>query len=284
MCLMNKKINIVSFFVLIFGCTRENPIGYVSQPVSVTINISEENNDLEFIWELTSIPNNSNLKNSDIQAGDDSYSVKFTPDVIGEYSIEASVFQYNDEIETQSFSFNIIESTKIENASNSEIGDSFPDTLALTQLLSDSDSETKWFEGDDVSQYLTSLDQDSSSSSSPKLLENTIEKEDPVIPPAPKRKKKKQIKGQSIPYDSNRFTIQIASKKQLVDAKKVAATLIESGYDAYIQKAFFKESNETWFRIRVGSYDNRETATAVAQSLSKSRRETAWVDFVRYEN
>lgn len=284
MCLMNKKINIVSFFVLIFGCTRENPIGYVSQPVSVTINISEENNDLEFIWELTSIPNNSNLKNSDIQAGDDSYSVKFTPDVIGEYSIEASVFQYNDEIETQSFSFNIIESTKIENASNSEIGDSFPDTLALTQLLSDSDSETKWFEGDDVSQYLTSLDQDSSSSSSPKLLENTIEKEDPVIPPAPKRKKKKQIKGQSIPYDSNRFTIQIASKKQLGDAKKVAATLIESGYDAYIQKAFFKESNETWFRIRVGSYDNRETATAVAQSLSKSRRETAWVDFVRYEN
>ena len=284
MCLMNKKINIVSFFVLIFGCTRENPIGYVSQPVSVTINISEENNDLEFIWELTSIPNNSNLKNSDIQAGDDSYSVKFTPDVIGEYSIEASVFQYNDEIETQSFSFNIIESTKIENASNSEIGDSFPDTLALTQLLSDSDSETKWFEGDDVSQYLTSLDQDSSSSSSPKLLENTIEKEDPVIPPAPKRKKKKQIKGQSIPYDSNRFTIQIASKKQLGDAKKVAAILIESGYDAYIQKAFFKESNETWFRIRVGSYDNRETATAVAQSLSKSRRETAWVDFVRYEN
>ena len=284
MCLMNKKINIVSFFVLIFGCTRENPIGYVSQPVSVTINISEENNDLEFIWELTSIPNNSNLKNSDIQAGDDSYSVKFTPDVIGEYSIEASVFQYNDEIETQSFSFNIIESTKIENASNSEIGDSFPDTLALTQLLSDSDSETKWFEGDDVSQYLTSLDQDSSSSSSPKLLENTIEKEDPVIPSPPKRKKKKQIKGQSIPYDSNRFTIQIASKKQLEDAKKVAATLIESGYDAYIQKAFFKESNETWFRIRVGSYDNRETATAVAQSLSKSRRETAWVDFVRYEN
>ena len=284
MCLMNKKINIVSFFVLIFGCTRENPIGYVSQPVSVTINISEENNDLEFIWELTSIPNNSNLKNSDIQAGDDSYSVKFTPDVIGEYSIEASVFQYNDEIETQSFSFNIIESTKIENASNSEIGDSFPDTLALTQLLSDSDSETKWFEGDDVSQYLTSLDQDSSSLSSPKLLENTIKNEDPVIPSPPKRKKKKQIKCQSIPYDSNRFTIQIASKKQLGDAKKVAATLIESGYDAYIQKAFFKESNETWFRIRVGSYDNRETATAVAQSLSKSRRETAWVDFVRYEN
>ena len=45
-----------------------------------------------------------------------------------------------------------------------------------------------------------------------------------------------------------------------------------------------REFYEIWFRIRVGSYDNRETAIAVAQSLSKSRRETAWVDFVRYEN
>tara|TARA_B100001250_G_scaffold217509_1_gene186634 strand:- start:132 stop:980 length:849 start_codon:yes stop_codon:yes gene_type:complete len=279
---MNKKINIVSLFVLIFGCSGEDPIGYVSQPVSVMMDISEDNNDLEFIWELTSIPNNSNLKNSDIQAGNDSFSVKFTPDVVGEYSIEASVFQYNDEIETQSFSFNIIESTKLEKASNSEIQDSLTDTLALTELLSGSENEMKWFEADDVNQYLTSLDKNFSSA--PKLLENTIEKEAPVVTPTPKRKKKKQIKGQSIPYDSNRFTIQIASKKQLGDAKKVAAKLIEAGYDAYIQKAFFKESNETWFRIRVGSYDNRETATAVAQSLSKSRRETAWVDFVRYEN
>ena len=68
------------------------------------------------------------------------------------------------------------------------------------------------------------------------------------------------------------------------DAKKVAAKLIESGYDAYIQKANFKKSNEVWFRIRVGSYDNRQTASAVAESLSKTQKETAWVDFVRYEN
>ena len=59
--------------------------------------------------------------------------------------------------------------------------------------------------------------------------------------------------------------------------------LIDSGYDAYIQKALFVETNETWYRIRVGSYDKKETATAVAKSLSKSRPEKAWVDYVRYE-
>ena len=45
----------------------------------------------------------------------------------------------------------------------------------------------------------------------------------------------------------------------------------------------FKETNEIWYRVRVGSYDNRDTAVAVAESLSSTRRERAWVDFVRYE-
>ena len=81
-------------------CIRDR--GYVGQPLTVTVDIPDESEDLEFLWELTSIPDNSYLINTDIQAGNDSYSVIFIPDVVGDYSIEASVFQYNDEIETQS--------------------------------------------------------------------------------------------------------------------------------------------------------------------------------------
>ncbi|HCI15237.1 MAG TPA: hypothetical protein DE027_00225, partial [Candidatus Marinimicrobia bacterium] len=106
-------------------------------------------------------------------------------------------------------------------------------------------------------------------------------------PPPSKKKKmakpKPNTRGMSIPFDKERFTIQVASKKVLEDAKNVAATLIDAGYDAYIQKAVFKETNEIWYRVRVGSYDNRDTAVAVAESLSKTRSEKAWVDFVRYE-
>ena len=92
-----------------------------------------------------------------------------------------------------------------------------------------------------------------------------------------------KTRGQLIPYDKNRFTIQISSKKELSDAKKVAVDLIEAGYDAYIQKALFKETNEIWYRIRIGSYQNKETAIAVAESLSRNRPEKAWVDYVRLE-
>ena len=140
----------------------------------------------------------------------------------------------------------------------------------------------KWFESEDIFEITTEMEND-------KLLPKPQIKEysERIIPSSPKnvetKKTTKSIRGQSIPYDKNRFTIQIASKKELSDAKQVAVDLIDAGYDAYIQKALFKETNETWYRIRVGSYQNKDTAIAVAESLSKNRPEKAWVDYVRLE-
>ena len=155
------------------------------------------------------------------------------------------------------------------------------DTLALAELLLSEESESNWYDSYNTNEDLSYSSIDTIS---PLKEDLKFEKNNPPLPAKKIAKKKKETKGQSIPFDKNRFTIQIASKRKLDDAKKVAAKLIESGYDAYIQKANFKKSNEVWFRIRVGSYDNRQTASAVAESLSKTQKETAWVDFVRYEN
>ena len=278
---MIRKIYFIGIIVLAFSCSKENSVGYVGQPVSVRIDIPDESEDLEFLWELSSVPSNSYLINTDIQAGEDNFSVMFTPDVVGTYSIEASVFQYNDEIETQSFTFNITNAVQLDTSSISESDQTTLDTLALVELLANNKNEESWYDSYNADENLYYPDSDTLSS-------KQYEKEEPKLPSkVPLKKssiKKKRLKGQAIPFDKNRFTIQIASKRRLDDAKKVAAKLIESGYDAYIQKANFKESSETWFRVRVGSYDNRQTASAVAESLSKTQKETAWVDFVRYEN
>ena len=278
---MNRHIYLISLALLAFSCSSDNPVGYVGQPVTVTVDIPDESEDLEFLWELTSIPANSYLINTDIQAGNDSYSVIFIPDVIGDYSIEASVFQYNDEIETQSFTFSVSEALDVSTTPITASDKTILDTLALNELLLSEDSESNWYDSYELNDDLnpSTIDTASSFNDNPKYQK---------IDSSPSAKKiamkKKGIKGQSIPFDKNRFTIQIASKRKLDDAKKVAAKLIDSGYDAYIQKANFKKSNEIWFRVRVGSYDNRQTASAVAESLSKTQKETAWVDFVRYEN
>jgi len=277
----NKYIILLLALLTLASCGKNNLTALVGDHVTISAEIPEDGDDLDFIWELTSVPDNSQLINSNITAGETNASVVIIPDVPGSYRVEVSVFQYNDEISTQTFSYDVVEAEPIEEIiaedEQKEVEDAISDLMAETD-------EPKWYESDTVAQMVESAEQ-----VTPKPVietehpEPVKEASPPSSPPAPKKKKSKSVRGASIPYDKDRFTIQVASKKELEDAKKVAATLIDAGYDAYIQKAVFKETNEIWYRIRVGSYDKRETALAVAESLSSTRPEKAWVDHVRYE-
>ena len=284
-----KKYNFILIAALAISCSKENNSIALGETINVSAKVPEESQDLEFIWELTSVPENSFIDNNNIQMGDTNSSVDFTPDTPGTYSLEVSIFQYNDEISTESFTYNVVplESNENEETVENIVLDE-EDSSAVSDLLVDN-SEPKWYDAESIDDVLdevkkTPLEQD---------VEIKLAKEEPIvknISPKPNKKtskkiikKPKKVRGSSIPFDKDRFTIQVGSKKFLSDAKKFAAQLIDSGYDAYIQKASFKETNEVWYRIRVGSYDKRETATAVAKVLSKTRQEKAWVDFVRYE-
>ena len=276
-----KKYNFILIAALAISCSKENNTVALGETINVSAKIPEESQDLEFIWELTSVPENSLIDNNNIQMGDTNSSVDFTPDTPGTYSLEVSIFQYNDEISTESFSYNVVllESNENEETVENIVLDE-KDSSAVSDLLVDN-SEPKWYDTESIDDVLdelkkTPLKQD---------VEVKLIKEEPIVentsPKSNKKtskkiiKKPKKVRGSSIPFDKDRFTIQVGSKKFLSDAKKFAAQLIDSGYDAYIQKASFKETNEVWYRIRVGSYDKRETATAVAKVLSKTRQEKA---------
>jgi len=283
--MMAKTISIFSLFILLVltGCGKSNPTATVGDYITVNAEIPEESQDLDFIWELTNIPDHSELNNSQLTSGELNASVMFIPDVAGTYSIEVSVFQYNDEISTQSFSYDVLGKELSDNTEEIVEAES-PEEMkdAISELMVEN-NEPKWYESESVAQVVAEADQNIPE---PKIEVTKSEPtSEPIPPPAPKKKTtKSKTRGKSIPYDKERFTIQIASKKFLDDAKKVAANLIDAGYDAYIQKAVFKETNEIWYRVRVGSYDKRDTAVAVAKSLSSTRPEPAWVDYVRYEN
>ena len=282
---MKNKIRKSIFIILtlFIACSKQSPTTLVGEAIIANVANPEEGLDLEYLWEFTNLPDQSSISNSDIDSGEDDLSITFIPDVPGTYSLEVSVFQYNDEISTQSFHFEVLDNenlvSDIKDESNISESDEF---LAKNDDLLYRSNAPKWFESEDILEITTEMEND-------KLLPKPQIKEDSerIIPSSPKKvetkKTTKSIRGQSIPYDKNRFTIQIASKKELSDAKQVAVDLIDAGYDAYIQKALFKETNETWYRIRVGSYQNKDTAIAVAESLSKNRPEKAWVDYVRLE-
>jgi|TARA_B100001540_G_scaffold108176_1_gene97232 hypothetical protein len=282
---MKNKIRKSIFIILtlFIACSKQSPTTLVGEAIIANVANPEEGLDLEYLWEFTNLPDQSSISNSDIDSGEDDLSITFIPDVPGTYSLEVSVFQYNDEISTQSFHFEVLDNENLVSDIKDESNISESDEILAKNddLLYRSDAP-KWFESEDILEITTEMEND-------KLLPKPQIKEDSerIIPSSPKKvetkKTTKSIRGQSIPYDKNRFTIQIASKKELSDAKQVAVDLIDAGYDAYIQKALFKETNETWYRIRVGSYQNKDTAIAVAESLSKNRPEKAWVDYVRLE-
>jgi len=282
---MKNKIRKSIFIILtlFIACSKQSPTTLVGEAIIANVANPEEGLDLEYLWEFTNLPDQSSISNSDIDSGEDDLSITFIPDVPGTYSLEVSVFQYNDEISTQSFHFEVLDNENLVSdiKDESNILESDEILAKNDDLLYRSDAP-KWFESEDILEIATEMEND-------KLIPKPQIKEDSerIIPSSPKKvetkKTTKSIRGQSIPYDKNRFTIQIASKKELSDAKQVAVDLIDAGYDAYIQKALFKETNETWYRIRVGSYQNKDTAIAVAESLSKNRPEKAWVDYVRLE-
>ena len=278
-----KKYIIILSLLVLTGCSEKNPTANVGDHVTITADKPEESQDLDFIWEWTSVPGNSQVDNSKIMKDETNATIEFIPDVDGLYSLEVSIFQYNDEISTQSFSYEVLANEIVEKEQEDKIKTETTEEVedAVAELLVEN-NEPKWYESESVAAAVEEASQTTEA-----LVVELEEPKTPPSPPAttvkPKKKKAKLVRGSSIPYDKERFTIQVASKKELADAKKVVATLIDAGFDAYIQKAVFKETNEIWYRVRVGSYDNRDTAVAVAESLSGTRLERAWVDFVRYE-
>ena len=111
--------------------------------------------------------------------------------------------------------------------------------------------------------------------------------ESPVAAPAPKPVVKAKPlppkRTASIPAKTDRYTIQVVSKKMLKDAEQYAERLISQGYDAYIQKVIFEGTDEIFYRVRIGSYDNMDAAYEIAKSVSKKLGLATWVDFVRKE-
>lgn len=267
--------------LLFFACGGKETSGTVSENITVTAEIPEDSDDLEIIWEITKKPDNSNLSNQDLETDESGLEMSFIADVPGDFNFKVSVYQYNDEISTESFAFSISPAEELAGGEEEE-DEVIEEEDAVAELINKPDTvePVKWYDEAELAADLTPP-----SSVDPTKLTKTPEAvvSMPSPPPEKPKPKAKPRAGTSIPYDKNRFTIQVASKKNLDDAKFIAAALIDAGYDAYIQKAVFTETNEIWYRIRLGSYAKRETAQAVAQTLSEFHKEKAWVDFVRYE-
>jgi len=210
------------------------------------------------------------------------------------------ISQYGDEISDQSFSFTILEPSEKEIVENDNQNENTEDWLNEEiedteendgeELNQDEEKLSDVIETElatDVPNKKSMSDKDREGLAAMGGMETPKEKNVKPIAKFDKSKKvvakiKEPKKEASIAERTDRFTIQITSKKILKDAQLFSQNLIGQGYDSYIQKVVFN-TQDIWYRVRVGSYDNYNSAKNSADALSSEIGMATWVDFVRKE-
>ena len=302
-------ILIFSLFLLVNcgGTKGEGPVGDVTV---VQGELPEDTESIDLFWSITGQPDASKLSIQDLVFNNDKSEMSFTPDAPGKYQFELEIFQYGDELETQKFTYTVDSIEPLVADALDEETDTDDSEDWLDEELDDETdeddmdeySEYDYNELDDEEDYVDEYESGDNVENNETVSEENIEQQNnelTTLEMASKKEASSTVNTQStatkppvkkkssryiIPFDKSRFTIQVASKKNLNDAEKIAANLIESGYDAYIQKAYFRDTDEVWFRVRVGSYDNRDTALSVGKVISDAITTEVWIDFVRFED
>ena len=287
-----------TFFILITGslllmnCGGKRGEGIIGEIIHVNGELPEETESIDLFWTISSQPDASKLSMKTLEFSQDKSKMSFTPDAAGKYVFEMEIFQYGDELETQKFTYNVdSDEPLMTNETEDEALAEEEDEDWLEEEYEEELEEDAGYdyaeeaEDDQGYDYAEEAEDDENEG-----IEGTEIAAVEITPlaVAPKSTAAKPAKKKSpryiIPYDKSRYTIQVVSKKNLKDAEKTAVNLIESGYDAYIQKAYFRDTDEVWFRVRVGSYDNRETALAVGKVIASAMTTDIWVDFVRFDD
>jgi len=291
---MRKTIQII-LLLLIFGCGGSGIEGYVNEPITITANNPEEGQDVDYFWSLAEQPDGSLINSGDLLASDYGQEMVFTPDYPGDYLIEVIISQYGDEISNQTFSFSILDASEKHSATskseeenedwlNEEIDDSLRQEMVETEQDANTEEPNKTEEVDLLEgKPMSDKDRLGQAAMGKMALEKKVKPVINFVEPVKTSVEVKQRKKQaSIAERTDRFTIQITSKKMLKDAQLFSQNLIGQGYDSYIQKVVFN-SDEIWYRVRVGSYDNYNSAKTAADALSGTLGMPTWVDFVRKE-
>ncbi|MCF6238969.1 MAG: SPOR domain-containing protein, partial [Candidatus Marinimicrobia bacterium] len=94
----------------------------------------------------------------------------------------------------------------------------------------------------------------------------------------------KPNRGNLIPRAAKTFTIQVSSWSSLDEAREASQELQDMyGIESYIQRAFFKDKDEIYYRLRIGNFNDPAAAQSYAKEIQAMTSLPVWVDFVRQE-
>ena len=285
-----RKLLYLPILLFLISCGGKGVEGQVGQIISIAAEENLEETNVDYNWIIMGQPDGSLLSPKDLKYKNNGQEMIFTPDYPGDYNFEVSVTKFGDELSSQSFFFTISDFTEAEEdeiedetAKEEEwLKESLDDYDQVEEEIEEEEIEEEEEEEEEEIEEEEEEEEEEEVTPKKRIVNKTTTKA--IISNKKRASKLRSARGSNIPAKKDRFTIQVISKKRLVDAQKFADNLIKSGYDAYIQKAYFKETEEVWYRVRIGSYDNYNSAQAIANVVSKDIKLAVWVDFVRVDN
>ncbi|MFH1852740.1 MAG: SPOR domain-containing protein [Candidatus Neomarinimicrobiota bacterium] len=257
-------LTIVVGLFLLAGCGEDVQEGIVGEYQSVEAEIPEDSGNLDLTWSITQQPDASKITVDDLEFSAGDQKMTFIPDFPGTFVFKVVVAdEFGDEISVQEFTIAALAAT--DGATDREeiikTEDTIEDTVEDSYVAAVKPLPT------------------AAKVTTPQPVKS-VPKTTRVTPKKPAR----PVPGATIPKDPYRYTIQVSAKRTFEDAQMAAEKLIDAGFDSYIQKAYFKETSETWYRVRVGSFESYSAALAVAKNIKSITKTDTWVDHVRLEN
>ncbi|NQV49983.1 MAG: SPOR domain-containing protein [Candidatus Marinimicrobia bacterium] len=242
----------------------------------ITLQVEETEEVHQAAWTFIQLPDSSKLDG--FLPSDTLDIVSFQPDVPGNYDVKLTVAM-NGDIEENRYFF---EATMSED-NNLVVGE-IPQHLFEASLSQEPTSvgSTQVNVSDDglARQYLAKVVSPNQTKSTPakkssQKSNKSVKSVKAVTPPS---------RGNLIPLAAKTFTIQVSAWPSLDDAQAASKELQGNyGIDSYIQRAFFKDTDEIYYRLRVGNFKESTAAEAYAKVIQDMTSLPVWVDYVRQE-
>lgn len=247
---MNRLFGLGIILILLFSCQQESNTGVVGQQFVLKADIPDEVGSFDYIWKITDLPETSELIISDIHFSEDRSQAIFVPDVIGHFTIQVTVWKYNDKLGALVYKYNIIETT--------------PEVTAQQQSRDD------WLNETVEEPIITEKVESTIQLETVELTDETISisseiVEEPVV-----------TEVQHTAIAEINYTIQVAAEPNAESAAEHVNRLVSAGYDAYSLK-HTTANNKTLYRIRIGKYMTREDALQAADKIANDQGLPTWV-------
>ncbi|MFQ6615894.1 MAG: SPOR domain-containing protein [Fidelibacterota bacterium] len=261
-----------AFSVVFTGCSREEShSGVVDNYYRISVVPPTGVKDPTFSWEILRKPEKSRLRFFDLHIRSGGTEMTFQPDAPGDYELEMTVFNsQGKEVTGRTYRFVIGEPASETVAVPPP---SPPETIQVAEVEEEIPLDTPKTE---VAMAIPQDTQEVAEEEDIPEQPSRVEPEEPAEAAPP-------VRGRLIGRIEGKFTVQISSWRTLEDAQVQVNELRTMGFDAYVQEAPFQETEEVWYRVRVGSFSTYEAANQAAKDIKKATGLAAWVDHVRVD-